>query len=307
MRTKLWIGLLLFTLMMLTPATSSAAIIFSIGIAPPPLPVYVQPVCPGDGYIWTPGYWAYDDVDGYFWVPGTWILAPEPGFLWTPGYWGWADGFFVFHHGYWGPHVGFYGGINYGFGYIGVGYEGGYWNGGRFFYNRAYSHVTNVTNVYNKTVVINNTWRNVSYNGGEGGITARASAEEEAAARERHISEVSAQTQHVEAARGNRQSFESVNHGRPAIAATARSGEFSGHDVVAAKAAGPSYRPATARSAGPARATAEAPRAENAPRVENRNAVHPSELAPMERYTPNSGNAKQDQKFQQQQEKLFAK
>ena len=24
--------------------------------------------------------------------------------------------------GYWGPHVGFYGGINYGYGYGGVGY-----------------------------------------------------------------------------------------------------------------------------------------------------------------------------------------
>src|SRR5262249_10457129 len=31
----------------------------SIGIAPPVLPVYDQPLCPGPGYIWTPGYWAY--------------------------------------------------------------------------------------------------------------------------------------------------------------------------------------------------------------------------------------------------------
>src|SRR2546427_3949494 len=87
----------------------------------------------GEGYIWTPGYWAYGDY-GFFWVPGTWVLVPEPGLLWTPGYWGWADDIFIFHEGYWGPYVGFYGGINYGFGYVGVGYQGGYWNRGVFFY-----------------------------------------------------------------------------------------------------------------------------------------------------------------------------
>src|SRR5215470_18285464 len=129
---------LLLTLMMLALAgTCSAGILLQINFAPPPLPLYEQPLCPGDGYIWTPGYWAYGD-DGYFWVPGTWVLIPEPGFLWTPGYWGWEDdGLFVFHAGYWGPQIGFYGGINYGFGYVGAGYEGGYWNNGAFFYNRS--------------------------------------------------------------------------------------------------------------------------------------------------------------------------
>jgi len=52
----------------------------SITIAPPALPVYEQPVCPGDGYIWTPGYWYWDDDAGdYYWVPGTWVEAPEVG------------------------------------------------------------------------------------------------------------------------------------------------------------------------------------------------------------------------------------
>ena len=54
---------------------------------------------------------------------------PESGFLWTPAYWGWEGGHYRFYNGYWGPHVGFYGGINYGFGYGGVGFAGGYWNG----------------------------------------------------------------------------------------------------------------------------------------------------------------------------------
>ena len=41
------------------PATASAGFGFDVfvGFAPPPLPVYEQPICPGEGYIWTPGYW----------------------------------------------------------------------------------------------------------------------------------------------------------------------------------------------------------------------------------------------------------
>src|SRR5271157_4661387 len=127
-----------------------------VSFGPPPLPVYAQPVCPGDGYIWTPGYWAYGP-DGYFWVPGTWVIAPQIGFLWTPGYWGWGGGGHFWHAGYWGPHVGFYGGINYGFGYGGFGYEGGYWHHGAFYYNRSVNNVnvTNIHNVYNRTVINN--------------------------------------------------------------------------------------------------------------------------------------------------------
>ncbi|MGB0105593.1 MAG: hypothetical protein WBP51_15420, partial [Candidatus Sulfotelmatobacter sp.] len=114
----------------------------AIRIGPPALPVYEQPLCPGDGYLWTPGYWAYDyDASDYYWVPGTWVMAPETGFLWTPAYWGWGGDGFVFYDGYWGPHIGFYGGINYGFGYFGVGFEGGRWDNGHFFYNRSVNNV----------------------------------------------------------------------------------------------------------------------------------------------------------------------
>jgi len=311
MRKKPLVRLLLSILMMALPAISSAAIIFSIGFAPPPLPIYEQPVCPGDGYIWTPGYWAYDDVDGYFWVPGTWVLIPEPGLLWTPGYWGWDGGFFVFHEGYWGPHVGFYGGINYGFGYVGVGYEGGYWDHDRFFYNRSVNHIDYVTNVYNKTVVVNNTY--VSYNGGAGGITARPTAQEEAAMRDRHIPPSAVQVQHRQTASTNRQLFESVNHGKPAIAATPRPAEFSGHGVVAAKAAARNYAPPTARGgAAPARVP-EAGRG-NAPEPTRGNAtersapaVHANQLPPLNRPTYPGGNSKAEKQYQQQQEKLYNK
>src|ERR1700745_4122710 len=127
--------LLLFAAAMLFLSTPSFAQFgISIRMGPPPLPLYEQSSCPGDGYIWTPGYWGWSD-GSYYWVPGTWVIAPEPGFLWTPAYWGWGGRGFVFNEGYWGPSVGFYGGIDYGFGYSGRGYEGGRWENGRFFYN----------------------------------------------------------------------------------------------------------------------------------------------------------------------------
>ncbi len=157
---------LLFALVVLAlSAAAFAQVSISIRIGPPALPVYEQPLCPAEGYIWTPGYWAYDyDYGDYYWVPGTWVLAPEPGFLWTPGYWGWGSDRFLFHEGYWGPRVGFYGGINYGFGYFGNGYEGGRWDHDRFFYNRSVNNVnvTNIRNVYNTTVINNRTVNRIS-------------------------------------------------------------------------------------------------------------------------------------------------
>jgi hypothetical protein len=294
---------LLLALLLAVPIVSSAGIILSIGIAPPPLPVYEQPACPGDGYIWTPGYWAYAD-DGYFWVPGTWVLIPEPGYLWTPGYWGWGDGLFAWHEGYWGLQIGFYGGVNYGFGYIGVGYEGGYWRNGAFFYNRSVNNVVNITNVYEKNVVVNNRTY-VSYNGGEGGITARPTTQEEAAASQRHLPPTSAQTSHVQAASGNHQLYESVNHGKPAIAATAQPSQFSGSGVAQAKSAAPSYKPAEQRSPNAAHANTGA---RNPAAGENQSGaakpVHPKEATPQRPAPVQSGNPDLDRKFQKEQQDL---
>jgi hypothetical protein len=296
MRTYLWLRSLLVALAFLAFSACAFAQIgvsISVGFAPPELPVYEQPLCPGDGYIWTPGYWAWDG-DDYYWVPGTWILAPEVGFFWTPPYWGWGGAAFIFHEGYWGPQIGFYGGINYGFGYFGHGYEGGRWDNGHFFYNRAVNNVnvTVIHNVYN-TRVVNNTVTRVSYNGGQGGISARATAQEEAAERDRHIPPVAAQTQHVQAARGNQELRASVNHGKPPIGATARPGEFKeGGTPVTSEG---HYNPPTRG------ANAAAPNARST-------AVHPNELPPHERpAAPNTGDPKLDQKYQQQQDKLYAK
>jgi hypothetical protein len=314
---------LLFAVVVLAfSAPSFPQIGISITFGPPALPVYEQPPCPAEGYIWTPGYWAYDyDYGDYYWVPGTWVEVPEVGFLWTPGYWAWGEDRFIFHEGYWGPRVGFYGGIVYGYGYFGEGYEGGRWDNGRFFYNRSVNNVnvTNIHNVYNTTVVNSTTVNRVSYNGGNGGVTARPRPEDEAAARDRHISPVAVQTQHSQAARSAPELRASANHGKPPIAATPKPGAFRDHEVVPAREAGAPYNPPANR----ARAAANTPAARrensvpssenNAPRPENGiprppNAVHPRDLPPHPRPAPpNTGDSRQDQKYQQEQEKLYTK
>ena len=75
---------------LVVPAADSSQVGVGVAITTPPpaLPVYDQPVCPGDGYVWTPGYWAWtDDSNDYYWVPGTWVarsrsrLTLDPGLL----------------------------------------------------------------------------------------------------------------------------------------------------------------------------------------------------------------------------------
>jgi hypothetical protein len=296
MRTIRSLRAILFALpLLMMPLPLSAQMRISVSFGPPAIPVYEQPLCPGEGYIWTPGYWAWDDVEAdYYWVPGTWVLAPEAGFLWTPPYWAWDNGAYVFYDGYWGPQVGFYGGIVYGFGYFGTGYVGGRWQGDRFFYNRSVNNVNvvNVRNVYNETVVNNNvTVNRVSYNGGPGGVQARPRPQEEAAARARHLPPVAAQAQHSQTARSERELHASANRGRPPVAATPKPAAFRDRSVVPARAAGAPYNP-------PANPRSAQPRAGNTPA----SAVHPRDLPPFERPAP-----AENRKYQQQQEKVFAK
>jgi len=199
---------------------------------PPPLPDYDQPPCPVDGDLWTPGYWGYA-AGGYFWVPGTWVAPPQVGLLWTPGYWGFLGGHYGWHGGYWGPHVGFYGGVNYGFGYGGHGFAGGRWNGTRFAYNTAITNVntTIIHNTYRETVVNNTTINNVtvnrtSFNGGPKGIVARPTAEDNLALKDVHQRGDAKQMAHFTEASKNPTLYAKANGGHPSIAATLQPGEL---------------------------------------------------------------------------------
>jgi len=198
-----------FTSLSLTILTVSAMMLIGcagsvvVRTEPPELPVYEQPFCPGPDYLWIPGYWTYGP-SGYYWVPGLWEQAPRVGYLWTPGYWGWSDRGYLWHNGYWGRHVGFYGGINYGHGYTGVGYEGGYWKERVFYYNTAVTNVkvTAVNNhVFKKEVVNPAAPHNlISYNGGAGGVVVKPTKQELVAAHESHIGLTSNQKRHHKAA-----------------------------------------------------------------------------------------------------------
>jgi len=252
--------LLLALVVTIIPLSSQAGVFISVGFAPPVLPVYVQPVCPQPGLMWTPGYWAYGD-EGYYWVPGAWVPAPYVGALWTPGYWGWSGGLFVWHGGYWGPHVGYYGGVDYGFGYGGIGFAGGMWRGGFFAYNTAVMHVgvgggwgnrTYVDQtIVNRTTIVNNT--HVSYNGGPGGINHQPSPEEQVAAHDQHTAPTSFQTQHENTFRNDHSAYAKNNGGHPQNTAIARplaaenhpAPSAMNHSAPAGGFARPADRPAT--------------------------------------------------------------
>jgi len=271
------------------PVVETDVVMDTASEPPPPLPVYEQPECPAPGYIWTPGYWAYAPA-GYYWVPGTWVMPPRPAVLWTPGYWGWSDGVFLFHAGYWGPHVGFYGGVNYGYGYGGSGYEGGRWNNGVFNYNTSVNNVnvTNIHNTYNVTVVNNVTVNRVSYNGGNGGVSAMPTEREQAVMHEQHFQPTSDQLQHRQAASSNRALFASENHGAPAIAATPRPGAFNDHAIMPARQA--SFSPETGNGNGG-----------SMPHQEGPNHQPPAEGGRPNFGEPNRGQAPQAQALQQPQ------
>jgi hypothetical protein len=217
-------SLLVAATVLFLSAAAFAQVRASITIAPPDLPTYDQPVCtsadicPLDSYLWTPGYWAWDG--DYYWVPGTWVFAPEIGDFWTPGYWSWSDGGYVFHEGYWGRSVGFYGGIDYGFGYSGRGFEGARWEDGRLHYNTAVNHVNASRTQWIYNTPVNDSGNRVDYNGGSGGITARATPEEEAAARDKRSGPTLQQVQNAWFAHKDPHQHLAANHGTPPIIAT---------------------------------------------------------------------------------------
>jgi hypothetical protein len=211
------------TLIFLSAPSRADAQVFvgiSVNVMPPALPAFYQPAATVPNQIWEPGYWGYGS-DGYFWVPGTWVLAPRAGLLWTPGYWAWNAGSYGWYRGYWGRSVGYYGGINYGYGYYGTGYMGGRWYGSDFRYNVAVSNINGngvfAGNTYvDRTVYVDQTQGSrVSYNGGPNGITAHPSQAEIAVENQRQYPMTSEQSEHVQASQQNRSYLASVNHGTP--------------------------------------------------------------------------------------------
>jgi hypothetical protein len=274
MKTIKGISILLLSLLAMSVESSKiyAQVTFSVGVtvqdAPPPLPVYAQPPCPIDGYLWVPGYWAYTD-GGYYWVPGVWVSPPQPNYLWTPCYWGFSGGYYGFHAGYWGQHIGYYGGVNYGYGYGGNGYNGGRWEEGRFRYNTAVVNVNRsvVRNTYVDRAAVSRNNNHTSFNG-PGGVNAKPTSQQEVSMRETHVPPTSEQTSHQQVASKDRNQFVSVNKGRPATAAM---------NKVGGQSFNPQGRTPTAATSKPeARLTTEATKPATRPTEPNKPAVRPA-------------------------------
>jgi hypothetical protein len=239
---------------MAAAAQVAPCVSLAVSQPPPALPYYQQPPAPAANSMWEPGYWAWGPV-GYYWVPGTWVPAPVVGVYWTPGYWAFAGSGWIWSPGFWGPSVGFYGGINYGFGFFGVGFVGGVWAGSTFAYNTAVTNVNTriVRNVFfNRVVVRHGTivargrvvgggtrvrsgtvvgrgtvdrhgtirGSRVAFNGGHGGISARPTAAQHAIASGKRLGSTSVQRGHVAAAAQNRNNLVAFNHGRPPVTTT---------------------------------------------------------------------------------------
>ena len=249
------------------PVSAQVSVGISVGYAPPPLPQYNQPYATQPNMIWQPGYWGFGPY-GYFWVPGTWVQAPQVGLLWTPGYWGWNNGQYGWYAGYWGQNVGYYGGVNYGYGYYGSGYRGGRWNGNSFQYNRS---VTNVggsigsSNYYSDpgSYVNQNNLPRTSYNGGAHGLTARPSQAQIATEHQKTYPMTSAQTAHVAVAQSNRNYLDSVNHGTPSQTSVAKplaaNNHPAGYTAVKPQAPAAAAKAAQRAPAAPAQHAAAAP------------------------------------------------
>lgn len=198
---------------------------------PPPLPSYAQPALSEEGYLWMPGFWARrEDVRDYYWVPGTWVKPPRAGLLWTPPYWSSLDGGYVFRDGYWAQAVGFYGGIDYGFGYTGNGYQGGRWDNGIFSYNKAANNLgfLNIAHVYDQMIADSDQSVRISFNGGSRGTKAQPTAQQEMLARDQHVAPTAEQRQHFEMAARDRALYSKLNRGVPGIAATSHAGVLDG-------------------------------------------------------------------------------
>ncbi len=66
--------------------------------SPPPVAQSVVP-SPGPGYVWQPGFWAWNGT-AWVWVAGHWVVPPHPQAVWVaPGWvqrpqgWYWQQGY----------------------------------------------------------------------------------------------------------------------------------------------------------------------------------------------------------------------
>ena len=84
-----------------TPAFARVGVVVNV---PPPAPIVeTPPPPPAPGYVWQPGYWAWNGVQ-YVCVPGQYVVTPAPGAVWIAGHWDRRPDGWVWVDGHWRGH-----------------------------------------------------------------------------------------------------------------------------------------------------------------------------------------------------------
>jgi hypothetical protein len=92
--------LLAFVVASALSASAFGQIQIYIGAPPPPIRYEAPPPMPGEGFVWTAGFWEPHGPH-YRWVPGRYVRAPYPGAHWTPARYEHGDKGWRMHQGYW--------------------------------------------------------------------------------------------------------------------------------------------------------------------------------------------------------------
>ena len=132
----------------------------------------------------------------------------------------------------------FYGGINYGFGYSGDGYQRGRWQKTAFLYNQAANNLgaVKVAHTYDQAIPVDNSAVQASFNGGSRGTKTQPTSEQEELAHGEHVAPTAKQQAHFEMAAKDRSLYSKLNGGEPGIAGTSHAGVLSGSGVVRSSA-----------------------------------------------------------------------
>jgi hypothetical protein len=95
MKNKLLLG---FASAVLVAFPAMSEVIVRVG---PPAPIVeTRPAIPGPGYVWTPGFHAWNG-SAYVWTPGAWVLPPHPRARWVAHRWVRRNGGWVLVEGHW--------------------------------------------------------------------------------------------------------------------------------------------------------------------------------------------------------------
>jgi hypothetical protein len=93
---------LLLSMALAASGSAFAQVSFNVVAAPPPPEYERVPVVP-PGYVWAPGYWAWN-YDSHIWVRGR-TMVQRAGYRWEPDRWEQRDGNYSRKVGRWEPDM----------------------------------------------------------------------------------------------------------------------------------------------------------------------------------------------------------